>query len=842
MENLTPMMKQYFNIKKDYEDTLLFYRLGDFYELFFDDARIVSKECDLVLTSRSKEIDKTPMCGVPYHSVTPYIQKLLNRGYKIAIVEQMEPPSATKKLVKREVVRVVTPGTMVDELSDVKETVYIGALEDAHYGMALALVEVASGKSNLLWINHPSRTLIPTLLKHNVKELLIPSDLAKKINDKMLGLEAITLTIHDDYQLQTKHHHLFDEDLNDTYKVAIGRLLSYLVKTQFNELDYLQAFSHYNHKVLCELDYTTINNLDLIQPSKYNRNQITLFSYLDDCKSAMGSRLLKQWIVEPLFDKEAILERQNKVTYLMKSYLLLDQIQKQLSEVYDLERIVTKIAYKRAHPQDLVQLKTSLASGQIIIDLLKEHEPFNYLNEVNTLDDVLKDLNKALIVPAPTSTKEGNIFLDTYHPDVERFRSIMGDGSHWLLQFEQAEREKTQIKNLKIGYNRVFGYYIEVSKGNIHLVKEEYGYIRKQTLVNAERFISAELKEKEDELLHAKDKLYALEENLFIEYLDSLQSHIAPLQKLADHLAMIDVLAAFAQVSLKQRLVAPQFNGDNKVEIKGSIHPLLEKVKAKHEVVANDWNASNDQHVFILTGPNMGGKSTYMRQLALLVIMAQMGTYVPAKSAKLPLFDAIFTRIGASDDILSGQSTFMVEMLEANTALSQASEHSLILFDEIGRGTSTFDGMALAQAIIEYITTSIKAKTIFSTHYHELTSLADLLPSIVNLVTKVIEKDGDIEFLYRIGLGKAAQSYGVNVASIAKLPDSVIKRASQLVGELESQRKHVQQSLDIVEIKVIPKPLEQIKDLLSETDINQMTPLQAMQFLADLVEKAKQVK
>ena len=842
MEKVTPMMKQYLNIKKDYPDTLLFYRLGDFYELFFDDARIVSKECDLVLTSRSKELDKTPMCGVPHHSVAPYIQKLLNRAYKIAIVEQMEPPSKSKKIVRREVVRVVTPGTIIDELEDAKEQINIAAIEDAHYGMALALVEVASGKSKLLWVNHAVKTLIPTLLKHNVREVLVASTFNKAMLDKFRELNELTITVHDDVTINNQHQNLVDESLNETYHHAIGRVLSYLGSTQFNELAYLQPFMLNDNQTFCELDYTTISNLDLIQPSRNNRNQMTLFSYLDYCKSAMGSRLLKQWIVEPLYNRDAILQRQQKVGNLMKEYLMLNDIQKALNDVYDLERIVTKIAFKRANPQDLSQLKTTLEKAQTIINTLSEHEPFFYLKDVDVLKDVYLYLEKALMTPPPATIKEGDIFLDDYDPDIKKFRSITRDGSQWLLQFEQEERERTQIKNLKIGYNRVFGYYIEISKGNLDLVKDEFGYIRKQTLVNAERFISDALKAKEDELLHAKDKLFALEEQRFMELLDQLQEHILKLQTLADHLAIIDVYAAFAQISLKKRFVAPTFNDKQTIDVKASVHPLLESVKLKQKVVANNWQARADQHVFILTGPNMGGKSTYMRQLALLVIMAQMGCYVPAKSADLPLFDAIYTRIGASDDILSGQSTFMVEMLEANVALSQASANSLILFDEIGRGTSTYDGMALAQAIIEYITTSIKAKTIFSTHYHELTSLAEVLPTIENLVTRVIEKDGEIEFLYRIRPGKAEQSYGVNVANIAQLPEGVIARATQLVQQLESKRKHVQQSLDIVEMEVIPKPLKAVQDLLMSVDVNQMTPIQAMQFLDELIKQAKQVK
>ncbi len=842
MEKRTPMMQQYFEIKKNYPDTLLFYRLGDFYELFFDDAKIVSKECDLVLTSRSKEVGKTPMCGVPYHSVSPYLQKLLNRGYKIAIVEQTEDPSKAKGIVKREVVRIITPGTMIDEMNDEKDSRTIASIEDAHYGMAITLAEVASGKTKVLWATKSSSKLISLLLKHNVKEIIISERLSKNIKEKLNELRELTITIHDNTIINEQHNRLIDESINESSILAAQRLINYLSMTQFNQLEYLSPFVMENKDKICELDYTTIQNLDLVAPSRNNKNQMTLWSYLDHCKTAMGSRLLKQWIIEPLQDIKEIMSRQEKVSYLRKAYMLLDDLQTSLSDIYDLERISTKIAFNRAMPNDLVQLNKSLHAVNTIKSALKNHDAFHYFQSIDTLDSVAQYLKDALLDIAPATLKEGRIFKKGYNKDLDYFREISEHGKDWLLTFEQQERDRTQIKNLKIGFNRVFGYYIEVSKGNINNVKDSFGYIRKQTLVNAERYISQELKEKEDELLHAKEKVNALEEKLFFELVERIQKEVSMLQKLADAIATLDVFSSLAKISTSKRFVAPSFNSNNEVSLKGSYHPLLEKLNPEKSVVSNDWNASNEKTLFVLTGPNMGGKSTYMRQLALLVIMAQMGCYVPAKEANLPIFDAIFTRIGASDDILSGQSTFMVEMVEANVALSQATNRSLILFDEIGRGTSTYDGMAIAQAIIEYVTTIIKAKTIFSTHYHELTSLEGKLNSVQNLVTKVIEKDGEITFLYRIKQGKADKSYGVNVASIAHLPTSIIERAKTILKELETTRKHIQQSMDIVEIKVIPKELESIKNQLNQLDINEMTPIQAMQCLSDLISESKKVK
>jgi DNA mismatch repair protein MutS len=842
MEKLTPMMKQYFNIKKDYEDTLLFYRLGDFYELFFDDAKIVSKECDLVLTSRSKEIEKSPMCGVPHHSVTPYLQKLLNRGYKIAIVEQTEDPSQAKGIVQREVVRIITPGTMIDEMNDEKSSATIASIEDAHYGMALAIVDVSSGKNKVLWHETSTSKLIPLLMKHNVKEIVISKTLSSHLQQAMQQFDTFTITYCEPTTIEQSYEAIIDTKFNETTQHAIRRLIHYLHTTQLSFLSNLKPFVLAKNDEICELDYTTIYNLDLVFPSKNNKNQMTLWSYLDQCKTAMGSRLLKQWVMEPLQNQEAIMDRQGKITHLVKSFLLLDDLRKTLDNVYDLERITTKIAFARATPNDLMQLKKTLKASKDIQSLLENDETFSLWKTTNVLTTLFDKLEKALNEQPPASIKDGGIFKDKYDDTLDHYKKIHRHGKEWLVQFEQQEKDKTSIKNLKVGFNRVFGYYIEISKGNLNLIKDEYGYIRKQTLVNAERFISEQLKEKEDELIHAKERTNSLEEGLFVELLSELQQHIGALQSLADELSILDDLCSLAKISAQKGYVAPTFNKQREVSIKNSVHPLLEKINEKQKVIANDWFADEHSSVFVLTGPNMGGKSTYMRQIALIIILAQMGCYVPAKEASLPIFDAIFTRIGASDDILSGQSTFMVEMVEANTALSLATENSLILFDEIGRGTSTYDGMAIAQAIIEYIQTIIKAKTIFSTHYHELTALEEKLESVQNLVTQVIEKDGEVTFLYRIKKGKADKSYGINVANIAQLPSAVIDRAKGILHELENTKQHVQQSMDIVQVKVIPKHLEKIQNQLLQLDANKMTPIQSIQCLSDLIDQAKKVK
>ncbi len=842
MEKLTPMMKQYFDIKDNYPDTLLFYRLGDFYELFFEDARIVSKECDLVLTSRSKEVDKAPMCGVPHHSVSPYLQKLLNRGYKIAIVEQTEDPSTAKGIVKREVVRVVTPGTMIDEIDDDRSTASVAAIEDAHYGVAIAIAEMASGKSRILWVASSPVHVLQLLLKNNVKEIVVSNGISKKFSSELVLNHGLTITTHHTTEIDDVYESLIQKDFNDTINIAIKRLISYLQSTQLTQLKHLKPFKLQEKNVVCELDYTTINNLDLVYPSKGNKSQMTLWGYLDKCKTAMGSRLLKQWIIEPLQNETDIMYRQEKVSELVKEFLLREDLRKQLNEIYDLERITTKISFKRAMPTDLLQLKKTLKASQRIKELIDDNGVFSLWSKLDTCFDIFIVLDKALVEPSPVTIKDGNIFKEKYDEELDYLNQIHTYGKDWLIGFEKKEKERTQIKNLKVGYNRVFGYYIEVSKGSSSLIKDEFGYIRKQTLVNAERFISQELKEKEDELLHAKEKANKLEEHLFEQLIEKLQNYVFKLQCLADELAILDVYCSLAQVSSQKGFIAPKFNQNNVVVIKNSSHPLLEKLSKNQKVVANDWIADQKKSVFILTGPNMGGKSTYMRQIAILVIMAQIGCYVLAKEADLTTFDAIYTRIGASDDILSGQSTFMVEMVEANAALSSATERSLILFDEIGRGTSTYDGMAIAQAIIEYVDTVIHAKTIFSTHYHELTTLEDKLSHVENLVTQVIEKEGQVTFLYRIKKGKADKSYGINVAHIAKLPKAVVDRAKDLLKQLETNKKHVQQTMDIVEIKVIPKEMQVITNQLNHLELDKMTPLQAMQCLSDLIEEAKKVK
>lgn len=843
MEKLTPMMKQYFDVKNNYPDALLFYRLGDFYELFYEDAKLVSLECDLVLTSRGAGNDqKAPMCGVPHHAVTPYIQKLIGRGYKVAIVEQMEDPALAKGIVKRDVIRIITPGTVMDENADDKSEVYIAAVEDDITGYAIAACEMASGKTVVRRIEHSRFELIQYCLRNNIREIVFHNQIGERVLKRMREIPNLMISFCDEYQADDYYKPLIEHVQRESLQKAYGRLVNYLQSTQFKTLTHLQRVEIDDVQTYCELDFSTISNLELVSPLRFNGKNLTLFSYLDQCKSAMGSRLLKSWIEKPLSQISEIHDRQHQIKTLVEGFLLRDQLIQHCKGIYDLQRICAKIAFRSAIPQDMVRLMRSLRQISPMRELLITADSFDWVDKIDPLEELLKILENCLVEEVPVTTKEGGIFLDGFNELLDHYRDVTTGGNRWLLEFENREKERTGIKNLKVGYNRVFGYYIEVSKGNMGLVKDDFGYVRKQTLTNGERYICEELKSKEDELLHAKERAIRLEDELFGKLITDVSAYLPKIQIIAAFAATVDALVALAQTSSQSGFVLPVFSEERSIHIEESKHPLLASSKLKHEVVSNSLEMKEEDIVFVLTGPNMGGKSTYMRQIALSAIMAQMGCYVLAKKAVLPVFDRIFTRMGASDDILGGKSTFMVEMNEANTALQKASPNSLILFDEIGRGTSTYDGMALAQSIIEYIVTITKAKTIFSTHYHELTALADSLTGVVNVFVQVYEKDEEITFLYRVKRGKADKSYGINVARLAHLPDAVIHRAKDLLKQLESRRRVVQQSMDVVEIVHVPKHLEEIQRFLDAISIETITPLQALTLLDELKEKSKGVK
>ncbi len=833
-QKYSPMVEQYLDIKKAYEDALLFYRVGDFYEMFFEDAEVASRELDLVLTGKNAGVeDRIPMCGVPHHSVTPYIQRLVNRGYKVAICEQLTDPKDSPKLVERDVIKVITPGTIMDDILDDKASVYLASIHDYNYGYALGIAEVSTGENYIENIAHKDNVLLQTLLKWNVKEVVLASDIKERII-KILREEGLVISYCDEVNIKEEYKPLIG-DINKEYDlITYGRMLNYLEATQKNILAHLQVVEVENENDYLQYDYATLQNLELTKSLHDTNKAITLWSFLDECNSAMGSRELKKWIEKPLLNKKEIIKRQDRIAWLIDNFMNRSALMEDFAKIYDLQRIIGRIAMNSASPIDLQRLTKSL---EVVPDIFRliESEEFKEYKEIDQLEDLYKELKDAFVEEPPVTISEGGLFRDSYNEELDKARIIQRSGKDYIASLEAKERERTGIKTLKIGYNKVFGYYIEISKAQARQVEEAWGYIRKQTLTNNERFISEELKEKEDEILHAEENAIRLEKQLYQNIIDLIKTYLPRLQKLSKALAELDVYAALSEVSANHQYRRPIFN-EAILDIKGGKHPILDELLKNPKYVSNDIYLNDEDYILLITGPNMGGKSTYMRQVALIVIMAQMGSYVPAEECNMPIFDKIFTRIGASDDIISGESTFMVEMKEANNALQSATNNSLILFDEIGRGTSTYDGMALAQAIIEYIANNVKAKTLFSTHYHELTTLSDSITNMKNVHVMVKENDEEVTFLYKVKDGPVGHSYGINVARLAGLPASVIERAKGLQAELESKKQIVQQSFQFIEVEKEDKSMNKVKDILLSTDTDDLTPKEALLLLSDLVE------
>ncbi len=841
MEKYTPMMQQYIEVKKNYQDALVFYRLGDFYEMFFDDAKIASSELDLVLTGRNAGVkERVPMCGVPFHAVTGYIQRLVQKGYKVAIVEQMEDPALAKGLVRRDVIKVVTPGTVIDELFDERSSIYLTAVVDIQYALVLSVCEMSTGETKLLRIPRNALRLQQTLLKNNIREMVVKEGFDEKLIRAVRDLSAVAISYCSEDQIAEEYLPLCEALRELPEREAYGIMLNYLTETQKRMMRHLQPVEIENENDVLYMDFSTQQNLELVTPLRTQSKSETLWSFLDHCQSAMGSRLLKKWIERPLVDRKKIAFRQDRIEYLMQNFMVREDLKDLLGGIYDLERLIARVAYGSANAIDCQRLQKTIAQIPQMLALFEGAPVFQEYAGIDCCRELNDLLEGAFVETPPVSVKEGGMFAEGFSAQLDEYRSIQKDGKNWILQQENKEKERTGIKTLKIGYNRVFGYYIEVSKGAVAQVKEEYGYVRKQTLTNAERYITQELKEREDAILHAQERAVRLESELFANLLEQIRSYLPKLQKLSMMLAHLDVFRSLAALCSDYGYVRPQFTEDE-LEIVEGRHPILERVSG-HQYVANSLHMDKNSQILIITGPNMGGKSTYMRQAALIILMAQMGCFVPAKSCRMPVFDKIFTRIGASDDILSGQSTFMVEMTEANNALSLATDRSLILFDEIGRGTSTYDGMALAQAMIEYIAVCIHAKTLFSTHYHELTALDESLPAVSNVHVEVHEENDDITLLYRVKKGKADRSYGINVARLAHLPEAVLDRAKELLRELESKKRVVQQSLGIVEMVKAPVKEQAILDQLEQVDVNQLTPMMALQMIMDLQQQLKEKK
>ena len=833
----TPMMTQYLKVKENYEDTLIFYRLGDFYEMFFEDAKIASRELELVLTGRDAGVaERVPMCGVPHHSVKGYIERLIERGYKVGIVEQLEDPATCKGIVKRDVVQIITPGTLIDLGLNEKRNNYLLEVEEAGSNYILSYVDLSTGEISVMNINKTFNALKSEIESLECKEIVVSEEFNA---DSLIQIKEncrLTISFQKELADEKEYAHI-SENIKDYRQVrAINRLIGYLIKTQKRNLDYLKRAVVITKEELLQIDGYSRNNLELTRTLRSEDRYGSLLWILDKCKTAAGSRMLKRWINNPLCNNKAIDERLKIVDSFVNNFICRAQVIDLLKEVYDLERLVARISYGNANARDLIQLKKSLSVVPGIKELLKdsgEMDLFVLSDKVKTFPGIVDLIEKAIIENPPLVLKEGGIIKEQYNSDLDELKYISRNGKNFIANIEANERERTGIKGLKVGYNKVFGYYIEITNSYLNLVKDEYGYIRKQTLTGAERFITNELKEKEDMILKAEEKIVKLEYDLFIEIRDKVKEYTEDIQNLADILSMIDVLSDFAEVAVANGYVRPSFNEDGVVTLSDVRHPVLEQLVGKEHFVKNNVHIDNDNFLQIITGPNMGGKSTIMRQVAVSVVMAQIGSYVACKEANLCIFDKIFTRIGASDDLVSGKSTFMVEMMEANNALRNATSNSLIIFDEIGRGTSTYDGMALAQAIIEYIAINIKAKTMFSTHYHELTFLESKLEGVVNKNVAVYEENDKVTFLYTLQDGCANKSYGVNVARLAHLPDSLLDRAKQIINNLEKNDNVSAMKKEVIIKEIEPEYVKEIRNI----DPLNMSPMEALSYLVELRNK-----
>lgn len=788
-KSLTPMMAQYQKVKDQYPDAFLFYRLGDFYELFNDDAIKGSQLLELTLTSRSHSAkNPIPMCGVPHRAVESYVDVLINKGYKVAICEQMEDPKKAKGMVKRAVTRLVTPGTLMDLKGDqAQSNNYLAAISKDDDGYSLAYADLSTGELKVTAFDNQD-ALLNEIINIQTKEVVCQSKLPEALSSQLQKRNILLseqASISKDSEVAYLSQHL------DTpaAKHVVALLVSYLLTTQKRSLAHMQLAVFYRPSSFMKIDHYSKQNLELMTSLRSGKRQGTLAWLMDETKTAMGSRLLKQWMERPLISLSQIQDRQDKVQVLLDNYFERSSLQEQLIKVYDLERLAGRVAYGNVNGRDLIQLKTSLEQVPKIkytLETLDAPALEDLTKGLDPLEDVAALIKKSIVDDPPISVTEGGVIKDGYNQQLDQYRDAMGNGKEWIASLQAQERKVTGINNLKIGYNHVFGYYIEVTKVNLDKVPTDR-YERKQTLVNAERFSTPELKEKESLILEAQEKSTALEYDLFTQIREKVKDNIKRLQKLAKKLSQLDVLQSFAVISEKYHFVRPKLNQDHELTVKDGRHPVVEKFLGHQEYVPNDVEMGQDTDILLITGPNMSGKSTYMRQMALTAVMAQMGCFVPASRANLPIFDQIFTRIGAADDLVSGESTFMVEMMEANNALQHATSNSLILFDEIGRGTATYDGMALAQAIIEYVHNNIHAKTLFSTHYHELTGLEEQLPHLHNVHVGASEENGQLVFLHKVTDGPADKSYGIHVAKLAGMPASLLKRADEILTNLESK-------------------------------------------------------
>ena len=839
-EKLSPMMQQYMEIKDKYEDSIIFFRLGDFYEMFFEDAIIASRVLELTLTGKQAGLEeRVPMCGVPHHAYASYVDALIEKGYKVAICEQLEDPKETKGMVKRDVIQVITKGTRIDENIDSKSNNYIANIYNFDYCYGISFADISTGEVYAMLIEGEKDKVIKEVTKHGFKEVIVNDSINREIIEILRTNYNVLVTITKE-ELDDKNYEYIYKDIEDIRIVStLKHLLYYIIDTKKGDLHHLQKCRVIKNSEFLEFDNNTKKNLELTETLRNRERQYSLLWLLDKNKTAMGSRYLKHNIENPLTSREDIERRYHMVEKLSTEFILRDDLIKELGNVYDLERLAGRITYGNLNAKDLLQLKSSLKSLPKIKEIL---EQIDYDKKLETLEELYELLEKTILEDAPFSLHEGHLIKPGYSEELDELKKVSSGSKDFILELEQTERERTGIKNLKVGFNKVFGYYIEVSKGQTHLVKEEYGYDRKQTLANCERFTTPLLKEKENIILGAEEKIINLEYKLFMDIREVVKRYIGKLQRIAKIISEVDMLQSFSVVSDAYKFVRPTLTDEKVIKMIECRHPVVEQVM-KDKYIPNDIIMDKTTDILLITGPNMAGKSTYMRQCAITVIMAQIGCFVPCKSCTMPIFDKIFTRIGASDDLVSGESTFMVEMKEANTAISEATEHSLILFDELGRGTATYDGMSLAQAILEYIHDKIKAKTMFSTHYHELTILEKDLKHLKNVHVSAVEKDGKITFLHKVKNGAIDKSYGIHVASLAHLPESLIKRADEILNIYEhknvKKETFTQTSLfELTESEAEPK-INPIEEKIKGINPLEMTPMEALNYLYELKKEVR---
>ena len=836
---LSPMMAQYMEIKDKYKDELVFYRLGDFYEMFFDDALIASRELELTLTGRVAGLEeKVPMCGVPHASVKTYIEKLVNKGYKVAICEQLEDPRYTKGMVKRGIVDVISKGTIADnDLLNDKDTSYIASILFFSDSILLTILDISTSYLATISIENNEETLINEILELNLKEVILVDNLNTNLINLLKNTYNVEVTINNEF-LWDKYKTLLESIPDARVKSGVAHLFYYLDVRQLKDLSHITKINYLHKNDYLEMDIHSIRNLELVETLRLKERTYSLVWLLDKCKTAMGSRKLKSWMLNPLKNKDKINERYDKIEKLNNEFIIKDELKNLLYEVYDIERLSGKVINGSLNARDLLQLKNSIK----VMPMIKEKITtlgFDY--SLETHEELFKLLDASIVDEPPISIKEGYMIKTGFNSELDELRNIRSGGKDFVAAFEAKVKEETGIKSLKVGFNKVFGYFIEIPNGSKNLVKDEYHWERRQTLTNCERYISPELKEKESMILNAEENIIDLEYKIFCDIKNIVKQEVPHLNAAADVLGELDALVSLSVCSEEYNLVRPNITDEHIIDIKNGRHPVVEVV-SKLEYVPNDCELDNGVNTLLITGPNMSGKSTFMRQLAIIVIMAQMGSFVPCESATLPIIDKIFTRIGASDDLVSGESTFMVEMKEARNAIHNATANSLFLFDELGRGTATYDGMSLAQAILEYISDNIKSFTLFSTHYHELTRLDKKYKNIKNVHVSAVENGNEITFLHKVKNGAVDKSYGIHVARLAKMPDSLLKRADEILNEYESnaKKKNPEEKIQLtMDFETNVKKDDIIKETIENIDVLNTTPMEALNVLFDLKQKIK---